>query len=747
MLFLIPIIWNLENVKRITVLNMVKLKKYSPYILMFALVVVAFFQVSFFMHPLKYDAIDCFYPWRFHIGECLQNGQLPYWNPYQDLGYPIHADPSSGAWYPIVWIIGYFNGYSMYSIGFEYLFHVFFAGVGFYTLAKTLKFDPKFALIAAVAYMLSGFFIGNAQHLPYIISACWLPFVLNYYFRLKEEKTHLNSLKAAFFLFLMITGGYPAITVILFYLLLTFFLIQLIKLYQAKLGLEARIFIIRNFQFLIYTFILSGVMLVSIYQVSPYLSRLGDFDLKQALFSPFSPQSFISFLTPLASATHTDLFNSDLSMRNGYFGMFILLFFIIGSFVKKPLEIKVLFFFGLISLTAAVGEYLPVREFMFRYVPMMNVFRFPSVFRLFFILGAILTGVYYLQLVFKGKEVKLKPLIVGAISLGTIFLVLIITARMKGYLGLKEFISNNLFHENQTSTFWQNVAFNSIVQLGFILAFILILWKIKDRQKVLIGIMILSITDLFIATQLNSRYTVFSDQVVAAEASKNVKQLPKGFPPQQNISIEESGHLPGIGQPFWQNLNSFQKQISAEGFNSFSFTSYEFLESEYPQLFSEVKKNKVLLLSDTICHEKDLQKFKKDSLFRSNQLFFNESNFTYLKERSFQPSVGDTAFIKSYDASNFAIASNVKHRRLLTLFQKEYKGWKAYVNDKEVRIFKSNLNFLTIMLPPGKTEVRFEYKNPTLKIAFYLSAFFLFLAISVIGYDFFLSNRKSTERS
>jgi len=721
---------------------MAKLKQYFPYLLLFVLVGIAFFQVSLFIHPLKYDTIDCFYPWRFHIGECLQNGQLPIWNPYQDLGYPIHADPSSGAWYPIVWIIGYFNGYSVYAISIEFLFHVFLAGVGFYMLCKTLKFATTFALIAAIAYMLSGFFIGNAQHLTYIISACWLPFILNFYFRLMDEKSYLNCLKAAFFLFLMITGGYPAITIILFYLLLTFFIIHVIKLYRAKLKRDLLSFINRNFQFFIYSVIFSLVMLVAIYQVTPYLSRVGDFELRHALHSPFSPQSFISFFTPLASITRSDLFLNYPSMRNGYFGICILLFFILGFFVKKPLQIKVLFFFGLFSLTAAVGEYLPVREFLYRYVPMMNVFRFPSVFRLFFIFGAILTGIFYLQTVFKNKEWKVKPLIVGVISLGLIFLIVIIVSLSNGYFSIGKFMKNDLFQETRTTTLWENITFNSIVQLVVLAALFLLLWKLKNRRKLLFAIVTLCIVDLVISVQLNAQYTIYNERIIVSDIAENVKQLPKGFPPQKNISIEEGGKLPGLGQPFWQNLNTFQKQISAKGFNSFSFTSYEFLESEYPQLFNEITKNKILLLSDSVYNEKDLAKYKKDSLFNSNQLFFGEADFLYLKERDFRSSINDTAYLKSYDASNFSITCNVKHERLLTLFQKEYLGWNAYINGEKVPIFKSNLNFMTVIVPPGKSEIIFKYENPELKIAFYISSGFILLAIFLILFDFFWARRK-----
>ncbi|MFN5911107.1 MAG: hypothetical protein ACK45H_07225, partial [Bacteroidota bacterium] len=75
--------------------------RYVPYLLFLLIAVMAFWQLVFFQHPPAYDMVDCFYPWRFHAGECLRNGYFPFWNPYQDLGYPHFADPSSGVWYPM----------------------------------------------------------------------------------------------------------------------------------------------------------------------------------------------------------------------------------------------------------------------------------------------------------------------------------------------------------------------------------------------------------------------------------------------------------------------------------------------------------------------------------------------------------------------------------------------------------------------------------------------------------------------
>jgi hypothetical protein len=709
-------------------------KTYAPHIIFLLVAVLVFFPISFFLYPIKYDAIDCFYPWRFHIGECLQNGQLPYWNPFQDLGYPIHADPSSGAWYPMVWIIGYFSGYTIYTIGLEFWIHTFFAGIGFYLLAKTLKFEQNYALLAGLSYMLCGVFIGNAQHLPYIISATWLPFVLNFYFRMVQERSYWNSLRAAFFLFLMVSGGYPAFTIILFYLLLLFFCINSIKEFQQKDKVKIAHFLGRHFVFLLYTVLLSLVLFVSIYQVSPYLSRLGNFELAQALFSPFSPQSFISFVTPLASTTHTDYFNSDLSMRNGYFGLLPLLFFVLGIFAKKPREISILFYFGIFSLLASVGEYLPVRAFMFHYVPMMNVFRFPSVFRLFFIIGALLTGIYFLKNQLELATWKKKKLQIGTLIFVLFLFIWIIIARSKGYLSIISFIKTEIFTDSATATYWQNTAFQSLIQLVFLLLFLIALWKINDKKKFITSILILTLLDLFLATQLNAPSTIYSEHVTARDAHKNTAILPKGFPNVKPITIEEAAHLPGIGQPFWKNVSSFQKQFSAEGFNSFSFLSYEILESEYPQLFEKIKQNHLLLLSDSILSTAALPQFKKDSLFAAKQLFFEPSDLNKLLDKSIKNQKGDTAILVKYDASKFEILTYTKKQQLLTIFQKKYSGWQARINGKEVPIFKSNLNFMTILVPEGNTKITFEYKNSLVKTAFYISSLTFLITLLLFGF-------------
>lgn len=703
-------------------------KRFYPYLAMMAIASLAFFQVVFNQHPMVYDMMDCFYPWRFHIGECLQNGLFPYWNPFQDLGYPIHADPSSGAWYPIVWLIGSSVGYSVYTIGFEFLLHVFFAGVGMFALGKTLRFEPRIAFIAAISYMLCGVFVSNAQHLPYIVGAAWLPFLLNYYFRMIREHSWRNAIYAGFFLFLMITGGYPAFVIILFYFFLITAFVFLWK--AAKLrGLFAfSDLIARHFVFVITALILSSGMLISIWQVSPYLSRLEGFSLEQVLFSPFGPRAFLSFVLPFSTVRFPEFFNGDISMINGYFGLSMLLFFIAGIFTKKSLELKVLLGLAIFSLLAAVGDTLPFRELLYRYVPMMGVFRFPAVFRLFVILPFILIGANYLNTLYKSNTLLPFKKWIIPLALFVVVLVSLITALLKGsehnLFALFKFL---IIEKTYTGTIEQHAAAQAAIQV-FVLILLIILIRFTRKPRVQFSLISLLLAmDLIISVQLNGPYTVYYPQVSAQEASKVIEELPKGFPALNDQTIAQNGTLSTPGSPYWQNYHVFLKQITAEGFNSFSFGTYDRLESRHPFIFSEMQANQIVLLSDKVIPEKRMVAANRDSTYRPNILFFDGFSYNVLSNLRLKHYDTDDAYIINYNANRFEIETQVSESQLLTLFQKYYEGWEAYIDGEKTPIYKSNQNFMTIVVPEGTKKVEFVYRNLPVLIGFGVSLLFCLL--------------------
>ena len=92
------------------------------------------------------------YWFKFFISKSLNNGVLPFWNPYQLGGYPTFADPQSGVWFYPTWIISLLFGYSMSIIQLEFLFALIFGCIGFYKLSQRLSFNKSISSILAISY-------------------------------------------------------------------------------------------------------------------------------------------------------------------------------------------------------------------------------------------------------------------------------------------------------------------------------------------------------------------------------------------------------------------------------------------------------------------------------------------------------------------------------------------------------------------------------------------------------------------
>ena len=124
------------------------------------------------------------------------------------------------------------------------------------------------------------------------------------------------------------------------------------------------------------------------------MTRGSGVTLEQALFGAFTPQCMLSFLPPFAVIRNMEFYHTDLSMSNGYFGLIPLVFFFLSLTVKRPKIFNIFLAWGVFCLLAALGEALPVRAFLYRYVPFMDQFRFPAAFRIYVILSFLIVSGY-----------------------------------------------------------------------------------------------------------------------------------------------------------------------------------------------------------------------------------------------------------------------------------------------------------------------------------------------------------------
>jgi O-antigen/teichoic acid export membrane protein len=129
------------------------------------------------------------YVWKHFIRESFAARQLPLWNPYLFGGLPFLAAGQHSALYPlsiIFYILPLAKAYGWFTV-----IQLFLAGLFMYIFTRTLRLNHFGALLAAVTYMLSSFFVAGVVFTMVIAAAAWLPLVLaaiEIVIRKQEEK-------------------------------------------------------------------------------------------------------------------------------------------------------------------------------------------------------------------------------------------------------------------------------------------------------------------------------------------------------------------------------------------------------------------------------------------------------------------------------------------------------------------------------------------------------------------------------
>ncbi len=705
--------------------------------LLFIIAVLAYWQISFLKYSVTHDMINCWVPWRYYISNCFENHTFPFWNPYQQLGYPIHADLQGPTWYPESILLSMTIGQDNVTVQLLFIFYVFMAGMGMYFLSLAFQNNRTIAFIIGISYMLGGFFVAHVQHFYAIIGAAWLPFILLNYYKMLLEKSYIRALYAAIFMFLNLTGGNHTFSIILFYLFLTllgYFIYQSIK---GKRKEEIKKYILLNFVFGISVLLMISVVIIAYMQTAPYVDRLNGMLYEKAAVCPLSPQSLLSLLTPFATVNGQEFFNTDPSMSNIYFGIGMLPFIIVFLVQKKDRLDYFLLMFASICLLASMGNYTPVHKFIFEYIPLMNLFRFPSYFSLFtVIIVLLLAGKKIEQFTLEPKKLK-ETITYSFASIGAIIIIILFYSIIKNNGRPFFFLGNypTIFDFLSASSLYQNIILQGIIQL---ISILIILYTIRRyNQKWLTVFATVTLINLFISAQLNIGYVGFSS-ASPKELKEYLATLPKDYPaPAKNKIIENTEEI-GQKHGLYRNTSIFHKRVGEGVFNSYAFSNYALLKDSFPNLYHSMLSNELIYFSKNVLPESKLRT-SDTSEINNTTIVLKDTDHT--KAIAVLSNTGeDSMVVNNYEVIEYGpnkIIANVNtgSNRILTLLQSNYTGWHAYIDNKETDILLSNLLTMSILLPEGKHEVKFQYNNKPIIIGAIISLISLMIVLGIISWS------------
>ena len=686
-----------------------KKRMLADYLILLLVLLLGIWQLFLGVSVMKWDTIDIYLPWKNFVGEAITNANLPLWNPFLNSGFPQMGDPNT--WYPVSWIIALLKRYDIYAVQIEYLFHLYIAGIGMYKVTRHYTMSRPSGIILASSYMLCGFFISNAQHIGWIISAAWFPFIYFYFVQLKSKPGWLVSIKLGFCFFMMLSGGYPGIFISSFYLFLVFSIYFFIQFLSRKDFITLKQWLIfltvSAFVFLL----LSAVVIVSSLDLTAHISRGKGLPFDNShwgiLTGSLTPKALITFVFPYpASINNQGFWGSDFSIINCYMGIIPLLLMIFVSFQKSTaFKVRVFVIIGVLFLLTAFAEIIPFRKWLYMFLPFMDLFRFSALFRLFAIFFFLLAAGLGLDSLLKNEDARKKffrYLIVALIAFGGLQLFL--------YFRIEKWQFKQLFLGGITSFdkiagIKEKMFFQGLIQSG-IIAILIILFKYHPKNYVRY-IVCIGCIDMVLVTQMNIYGTVVYN-IPAENVNHSFSKFPDEYPiPSLSVPMTQTNNeilkvtIPFLGA----NPAIYLKIPSCDGNSPYGLNTMS--EGMRNGNYQAILNNPLLFLA-SFRNSSSLVDTNSIDKKSCEQIIISEFNPNLLKAK-----------IKTDKAE------------MLVFLQNYYPYWKATVNGKEQEIIKTNDSFMAVQMEQGSNDVILAFKPVKVRYAFYvsLSSFILFIII------------------
>ena len=342
------------------------------------------------------DAINGSLPIITFISDSLKHFSLPAWNPMLYYGYPEYSQLGCpNMWYPIVFMLSILIKSPIEIVHLSYVIHKILAGYfmySFVTYLITKKTDKRntncinffISLICGIFYSYAGFFISNAQHDIILISATWLPLILERLLRFVEKNTLKNFFITIWALSMALLGGYPGLFIIFF--LLTFFIIVFeisLKYNFDDQNKIKNILLILKKSILDYISLGIGTIILSAVSVIPFIANMssitrGSLDRAMIFVNQLTPIALLSMIVPDSNKYMPII---DPSMVSCYTG--ILIIFLIPVMLKLYNK-RVNFYLSisLLSIIMCFGNTTVLYSLSLKLIPPLGYQRFPSLWRI-----------------------------------------------------------------------------------------------------------------------------------------------------------------------------------------------------------------------------------------------------------------------------------------------------------------------------------------------------------------------------
>ena len=343
----------------------------------------------------QWDAVNYFGPSFSLVSDHIRAHRLVLWDPWTSAGTPDFAEPQLGSTAPV--LLATAAIFKHPRTGFIIYWMVIWigAGLGMLVLTRHLRSPWWGGLIASLGYTTSGFFLNHAQHISWLYSFAFLPWICWRFDDSLLTRRYWSAVQAGILYGLSALGGYPEFT-ILTSLFLGLWTIG--RLFFSEPDIEADVTLQpRRPRFVPAILKLVMVGIVGVLVLCPsylgfmtethgYSDRVGERSKIEATSSNLLPAGAIATLTSpyLSMLSYPGLPNrlwpiSDISMSSIYCGSVVLVLAVM-ALLRRSAWRWWLAFLALLFLCASLGSQTPLRGWIYDLIAPTRYFRNASMF-------------------------------------------------------------------------------------------------------------------------------------------------------------------------------------------------------------------------------------------------------------------------------------------------------------------------------------------------------------------------------
>jgi len=687
-----------------------------------------------------------------YFSDCLQQGVLPLWNPYMNCGeiFFLNIDVLH-LWDPstlfLVFVGKFLRIDTLTTYHFDLLFRYLIFISGSYLFFRRVAKYKISAFVAFITLTFSALCSSYLKQHGFVICYYQLPWILLFTFKFFEEKDRGSLLWLAFLWGITIYTGYHAMYMV------SSVTILLVGIYLSKGFVFAKEdgFVTKRKFFIgaILIFLLLSANLLPVFwtYTSSTVPTVKMFEAP--LGAPSYPADFFSLLAPYSFWMHLLMlyFSSAIPMSESflYIGLIPIFFAIVGLFYSRH-RYKIGFAFSLgLTTLLMLGPKFFVMKLFSDFFPFFSIIRNTHIFGAFFIFCLVYFTCIGVDVVLElAKNIGLSRyrfrfiLIAFIISAGA-FLITYYVLRnyllvLHEYPDVCENISSLI--KQDLATMLKGMFLRSYYNAFLFIISIVIIFYIIEKAKINLKVKYFVIISLILIDLINFNLVMYYGLTTAQRIDmslwskdsvlyNNYRELfiwPRypflGFGPaiQRKFSAVSS-RIPWVTTHFYEMKDYFK------------FVDNNQIPEAVKNVFMGISTPKLKLINAAVVLPagQQVEEYKKLNENAVNCAIFIEkelpAKFQRLRittEKINQANIGKGAIkVLRFDPNSLSLEVDPEQDSFLYYSDGFDKSWRAFIDGKDTKIYRTNMAFKSVILEKGKHLVRFVYDPILYKITLF----------------------------